>query len=505
MSRVAKNIAINLSGQILLIVFSLVAVKFVFHELGSDSLAIILASLTLGAILSATLELGVSSLTVREVSAHATVDTKYLGRLIGTASLFYWLIFIVLALVIYLVSPWVVNRWIHLEMLDSAVATKTLRILGIASLSALPRSLYTSVLRGLQRMEFNNGIDVAVTALQQLGTLGILAFGGGLLEIAYWFTVWFVAGIVAYLVVIARLLGWRVLLPTFSSEVIHRNLAYATSMSLVSAVAPIHLQADRLLVSKLLPFADFGFYTTASRLVGAGSLPTTAVAQAALPSFSSLVRANDGDTLNTQYRKLQDLLCYGAVFVFAGIAFSALPLLSVVFNREVSNILFWPTVFLCLGAYLNATVQLPYMVALAMGKPMIVARTNVLGLFIVLPTAAVLTYFFGLTGAALILVVLDLWIYVYMMPRICTECLHSSVWGWYGHVARILALAGATYGIGLLLAATAGSGSAGALLVIFAAATVPYLLVARAIVGADLKESLVRLSRSLYPSAEAVP
>ncbi|HEV2035665.1 MAG TPA: oligosaccharide flippase family protein [Candidatus Dormibacteraeota bacterium] len=505
MSRLGKNIAYNVSGQVLLIVLSLVAVKFVFRQLGADSLAIILASLTLATILSATLDLGISSLTVREVSAHATVDPEYVRRVIGTATLFYWLIFIVLAFIVYLLAPWIVDRWIHIGLLDSAVATNTLRVLGIASLVALPRSLYTSVLRGLERMEFNNGIDVAVTAFQQLGTLAILAFGGGLVGIAYWFTVCFVAGIIAYVVVIARFLGWRVLLPTFSAEVIHRNLAYATGMFIVSAVAPIHLQADRLLVSKLLPLANFGFYTTASRLVGAGTLPMTAVSQAALPSFSALVRANDRSKLSSQYRKLQDLLCFGAVVIFAGICFTALPLLSVVFTREVSNTLFWPTGVLCLGSYLNATLQIPYMVVLAVGRPMIVAKANFLGLFAVLPTAVVLTYFFGLVGAALTLVVLDLWIYAYMMPRVCKECLHISVWGWYGHVGRILALAGATYGLGLLLAITVGSGSLGALSVSFTVATVPYLLIARAMMGGDLSESLTRLRRSLYPSAEVLP
>jgi O-antigen/teichoic acid export membrane protein len=504
-SRVARNIAFNFSGQFLLIGLSLIAVRFVFRQLGADSLAVILAALTLGAILSATLDLGVASLTVREVSAHAASDRAYVQKLIGTASLFYWLIFIALGLAVYFLSPWIVDRWFRLETLDPALATQTLQVLGIGSLSALPRSLYTGVLRGLERMEFNNGIDVAVTALQQVGMLALLWFGAGLLPIAYCYAVCFAAGLLAYVAVVARLLGWRVLLPTFSAEVVRRNVAYAASMFVVSAVAPIHLQADRVLVSKLLPFANFGTYATASRLVGAGSLPTSAVAQAAFPSFSSLARANDRTQLTIQYRKLQDFLCLGSVIVFAGIAFSALPLLSLVFNRAVANTLVLPTAILCFGAYLNTTVQLPYMVALAMGKPMTVAKTNLYGLFIVLPAATALTFLLGLSGAAMTLVVFDLFIYAYMMPRICADCLEMSVWDWYGHIARILLLAGATYGVGLLLAVTLGSGGLGALLVAFAVATAAYLLVAQALMPGELKESLTRLGRSLSSPAGATP
>src|SRR5260370_23553403 len=80
-----------------------------------------------------------------------------------------------------------------------------------------------------------------------------------------------------------------------------------------------------------------------------------------------------------------------------------------------------------------------------MGRPGIGLRSNVIALFVVIPVATVLIYFFGIAGAASSWVVYHLFVYAYMLPRICKQCLHLSIWSWYLHVLKILALTAATY------------------------------------------------------------
>ncbi len=496
MSRLTKNMAYNLLGQTLLIFLALVAVKFLYRQLGGDAVGILFAAATLATVLSATLELGISSTTVRQVSAHAASEPGYIRSFMRTASLLYWLITLFLAAVIYLGAPVLVQKWIRLETMDAATATHALRVLGIASLVALPRSLYASVLRGLQRMEFNNVIDVTVSGLQQLGTVAILALGGGLSPIVYWFAGCFAAGILAYLVIVARFMTWRALIPGFSAAVIRRNFGFSLQMLFVSILSTIHLQSDRLFVSKLLPLGTFGAYTLASRVVGAGTLPTVAIAQAALPSLSALSARQDRESLMAQYRKLHDLLCFGTAPVFAAVAFAALPLFSYLFNREVGGMLFLPTALLCTGYYMNATVHLPYVVSLAMGKPHITARSNFLALFTVLPVTGILVAALGVTGAALSWVVYHLWAYAYQMRRICAECLEISPRDWYAHVLRAAALAAVTYGTALLLVVRVGGDSVGSLIAGYALASAAFAFGAHHLIGPELRDALTRLPRA---------
>src|SRR5208337_5570495 len=173
----------NLFGQGMLVILGFVAVKFIFKQLGQDALGIIYFTLTLNALLTVILSLGINETTVREVAASHEEDPAYIKHLLQTASFFYWGLYILAAVALYASAPWLVTKWINLDTLSPLTATLILRVLGIAALLALPRSFCTSILRGIQRMEFTNLIDVGASALQQFGTIGILFLGGGLIQV----------------------------------------------------------------------------------------------------------------------------------------------------------------------------------------------------------------------------------------------------------------------------------------------------------------------------------
>src|SRR5690348_13560455 len=105
MSRVARNIVYNFAGQGLLLLLGLVAVRFVFRQLGADALGIIYAAATVSAVLSGVLELGVSATIVREVAAHVEHDLGYVRRLIRTGSLLYWATYVLVGLIIFFGAP----------------------------------------------------------------------------------------------------------------------------------------------------------------------------------------------------------------------------------------------------------------------------------------------------------------------------------------------------------------------------------------------------------------
>src|SRR5260370_8147128 len=122
-------------------------------------------------------------------------------------------------------------------------------------------------------------------------------------------------------------------------------------------------------------------------------------AEAAFPSRSSLFATGDRPSLLTQYRQLQDLVCYGTFPLYAGITFAAVPVYTYVFNAGVAQRLLLPTAFLALGSWMNATISIPYMLSVAMGKPQIAARLNLYALLIVLPATVLLALHSVIAGA----------------------------------------------------------------------------------------------------------
>ena len=478
-------------------VLGFVAVKYIFRQLGEDALGTIYFALAASTVLSSMLEMGIGSTTVREISAHGANEPAYIVDLIRTGSFFFWSIYAFIALALVLGAPAIANHWIKLRTLAPETAIRVLRIIGVASLVAFPRTFYVSILRGLQRMEFNNLIDVATSGLQQFGTIVILLLGGGLMQVAHWLALCFFAGIAAYAVICSRFFPWRALVPGFFWYVVKRNFNFASHMAVTSLFSVVESQADKVLVSKLMPIGMFGYYGLAYAGVSKGQLVTTAISQAALPSLCELHGAGNKNALLSQYNKLHDFLCFSTVLIFAAIPFAALPLFTFVLNVQAARVLLLPITFLCLGFYLNATLNAPYILSLAVGRPDISARFTVYALLVVPPAAAVLVYFFGLAGAALSWLVYNLFSYMYSIPRICAECgLGISPLKWYAHVLRFLGPAAIIYGSAWTICSTTGHGSIWALTLGYGLASTLYVLGSFMMIGTELRGTLWGVLRS---------
>ena len=490
MTRLTKNIIYNVTGQSLVLILSLVAVRFLFRRLGDDVFGIVFFNIVLTQVLSSALELGISSTIVREVSSRLKSEPDYVRTLIGTSTTLYWGAGLVLLAVVWLTAPLLVSHWVNLRSIDTQTAATLLRVMSITSLVALPRALYASLIRGRQMMHLSNGIDVGASLTQQGGLLIVLLAGGGIYAVAGWISISALLAIAAYMIMSARLFDWRSLAPSWSLPVIRRNLGFSSQMMVISSLALVHTQAGQVVVSKLLPIAEFGFYSFIWSVVNRALLLTAAVAQAAFPSFSELFAAGDQPRLLQQYRKLQDLVCYGTLPLFAGICFAALPAYGYVFNASVAQRLLLPTAFLALGSWMNGTLTVPYTLSVAMGRPQIAARMNTYALIVILPPTVVLTYFLGLPGAAFSWVLYHLFAYGYMIRRVSRECLQGSPWAWYGNVGRVLALAAVTYGVAWLIVSALGTFTLPALVAAYLVATVAFALGANTLVGADLKETL---------------
>jgi len=497
LTRLTRNIIYNVSGQGLVLVLSLIAVRFIFRRLGDDVFGIIFFNVVLTTVLATALELGISATIVREVSSFFDKDRAYVTALIRNVTALYWGLGLLLVVVIWIAAPLLVTHWVNLRALDPGTAATTLRILSATTLVVLPKALYTSLFRGRQMMVLNNAIDVGTTAAQQAGIFLLILAGAGVYIVASWISASVILGIVAYVVASARLVGWNALRPAFSAEVVRRTIGFTGNMMVISVLSLVQSQAAQVIVSKLLPIAEFGFYGFAASTVNRATFVTNAVAQAAFPSFSSLFAANDRPGLLLQYRKLQDLVCYGTLPIFTGIIFAAVPVYTYVFNAGVAQRLLLPTAFLALGTWMNATISIPYMLSVAMGKQRIAMRTTVLAIVFVLPVTVLLIYRLGLNGAALSWVYYHVFAYAYMVPRICRECLGTRPVAWFQHAAKAFGIGVAIDGLAWVVLVMPNEASLPIVVVAYVIATLVFAPIGLLLIGPDLRFTLRQFRASL--------
>jgi len=499
MSRLKKNIIYNVFGRVSLLILSFVAVKFIYSGLGEDALGLIYFVMTINTLLSFVLEMGITTTTTREVSAHFENDSQYITHLIRTASLIYWLCFILIGGAVFLLAPFLVENWLILKTIDKELAVFTLRVLGITSFLALPKSLYASLFNGLQRMEFNNIIDVFISALRQCGIIVILKQEYSLLEVVYWISFTYVIEVIIYLSMLGKFFSFISFLPGYFHDVAKRNVDFASKMMVMTICGILHRQLDKLIISKLLPIGVLGTYSLAQRGASVGDLVSNAINSAAYPLFSSLQGEDKRGQIMEQYRKLQDFMCVGNAVILSAIPFATVPVLTTIFTKEVAQSLFFPVILMCLHSYLYCIKQIPGAFAIAMGIPEIELRTLFYSLFFVIPFSIFAIRRFGVVGAPLGLLMLDIVYYVYAIPKYCKLCLKLPLIEWYVHAFKYISLIIIAYGTMLYAITRVGNFDLISLTVGYFAATFVFVLGSFFVVSNELKATIVGFIKSMKP------
>jgi len=446
LSKLRRNILYNLSGQLLLVILGFASARYIYRGLGGDVLGIIYFVMMLNNVLAGVLELGLGATVVKEVAAHSAADDAYTRRIIRVGALYFWVGFAVVAGLQVLAAPWIVDVWLQLEELPRDDSVAMMRILGPMVFLAFPKTFYTCVFRGLQRMGITNVIDVSAIAAQQLGVVLLIASDQTLYPVVLWIALTYVLRVAAYLVALGRTYSWRTLLPAYDAEVVSRNASFVRQMAGMSVLGLLQGQGDKLVISKLLPMSYTGWYGFAYGTVGKGTKVTGAIASAVFPRLSEMARAGDPHALRDFYVGVQTLMALGLVPVFAAIPFAARPLFVHVLDTVAMTALWWPTSLLALGFYMQGTVMTPHFLALAVERPDIALKQGIYGFFTVLPLTVALIAWLGLTGAALGWLAYQVLAYSYAVRRIYAECLQISPWRFYREIGQSLSMALVTYG-----------------------------------------------------------
>ncbi len=497
MTRLSKNIVYNLAGQLVLLVLGFVAARYVARGLGGDVLGLIYFAAMLNTIVTAVLEMGVCTTTVKEIAANEVADPKYVVRLVRSGAFLYWIAYIGVAAGTVILAPTIVERWIKLETMAPDAAIYLLRVLIVSALLGLPRAFYESVFNGLQKMHIPNAVSVGTTTVQQVGSIAIIATTADARLVAQWMASLYVVRILIYLVLVARNLGARAIIPKLYRSVLRRNRKFATSMVAISILAMVQTQADKVVIAALMPVAEVGIYGLLYGSALRAGILTGSVAGAALPKLSELLNAAREHEAQAQYRKLQDLLCFGLAPLFALLAFASRPLFTAILNADVGARIVLPATLLSIGFYLNGTLTIPYYYSLASGKPEIATRLNFYGLVVTLPLTVLLTWKLGLAGAAGAWVAYQLFSLAYAVPRICRDCLHVSARSWYAHLAGFLGVITVSYGAAGLIVHLIAEPSMLALLIAYCLGTLVFLFGGWLLVDRESKNAAFDFARSL--------
>lgn len=444
---VARNIFANIAGRAWMMIMSFAFVPVYIHLLGVESYALIGFFATLMVVFSV-LDLGLSASLNRELARRSALEHERGGMrdVVRTLEAIYWAIGLAIGVGVFFAAPAIAHDWLKRGSIPLPDVEACLRLMGLALAFQWPTGLYGGGLQGLQRQVRSNLIDIAVATLRGVGAILVLLVVNRSL-FAYF--LWQVA-VCAVGVFAMRVLLWRSLpaidrRPRIDRAILGTMWTFAMGMTGVSILSVILMQADKVLLSTLLPLASYAHYILGSAVASAAAFLVVPISNAFYPRLTQLVALHDRARLLSTYRQgcalvavaIIPLVVTVALFsneiVFAwtgdkGLALQCAPIASL----------------LVLGTGFNALMFMPYMLQLSNGSTRLTLSVNLVSVVALVPLVYVLATRYGAFGAAFVWPLLNgLQLFV-VVPLIHRRFLPGVTPHWLSHDVALPVMATAT-------------------------------------------------------------
>lgn len=405
MSRVRFNVAANITGQVWLLLLTIVCTPFYIKLLGIEGYALF----AFYAVLQATLlilDLGFSTTVNREVARlspkASSADIRALAEFAATATRWYWILGCGTGIVMFFLTPQIASTWLNAENLPRDDLTDSGKLFGLLACVQWPLSFYHTGLIGLQRQVTLNLLTIPFSALTHLGGLVFL-----------WLGPRSVTGLLCWQALVA-LLQLIVLDHRFWKDlgvprefrrpnlgVLRDKWRFSLGMGGISITGYILTHLDKLILSRLLSLESFGHYSLAGTLARGLYVMITPVFNAYFPRLSALVHTNDKESVR---------LCYHNAAQVMSVLTLPLAIIIGIFSYEIAFL--WLrdsaiarsvapiTSVLVIGTCLNGLMNIPFALQLAHGNTRIGLTVN-LGLVAALAPAMIFaTFQYGVMGGA---------------------------------------------------------------------------------------------------------
>lgn len=500
---VVRNAVSNVAERVITAVLTVVTVPVQVHLLGLEAYGLLgfVASLQL---LFGVLDFGLGPTIIREVAADTAGAGQHTRALVQTFSGLYWSIALLAGTLLSVSAPWIADHWLHLGTLPAGTAVLAVRLIALSVLLRWPVSLYAGAVAGAQRLDIVNGVRIAMSCLKLLGGLLILLWFRTVASYLLWLAGAAFCEVACYMVVAVRVVPNFSLRPAFSTAALRKVWKFSLHMNLISMMAALFVQADRLMISRLLPIVELGVYSVAYNLAAALSILSTVVTAALFPAFAQHVgegTTNDARRWCTVATEIVMFLAAGAA---SGLVFYGDALIALWISPDASLRASRTAAILSVGFLTSAAVSVPYTLAVAAGHTSLLLAINLAAVLVYVPLLYWLVSHYGINGAAWAWVGLNAYYLTVMIPLIHRRMSLEPVGQWL--LRRVLPFSA----VGLLVVGgsrivvrTVGVRGNWPLLVALLMAGVVYAIVAFPFLDASVGAYLQGWRRRYWPAGQA--
>lgn len=326
-------------------------------------------------------------------------------------------------------SDWIGHNWLSAVMLSGETLAHCVVLIGAAVALRWVAGLQRTVLIGLERQGWVNGLTAGFATLRFAGVLPLLLYVSTSPELFFAFQV-VVGGLelTAFAVIAHHLLpGGEGVRP--DRGVLASMLPMVGSMAFLTAMWVVMTQIDKLILSGLLSLEEYGYFTLAVMAASGVLVLVGPLNQVIQPRLTILAEKGEEDALIELYRLISQLVVVGFVALGGGLAFFAEPILliwsgSQSVAKAAGPVLFW-------YGLANAVVGilvLPFMLQFARGRLRLHLVGNLILLLTLVPALAMAAKHQGATGAGQVFFAANLLFLLFWVPLMHRYFLPVLTW-----------------------------------------------------------------------------
>jgi O-antigen/teichoic acid export membrane protein len=433
-SQLKLNILANYAGSAVTAVMGFLFVPFYIKFMGIESFGLVGFYASLQALFSL-LDMGLSTTLNRELAKmSADEGMEHEERdVVRTLEIIYWVLALIVGLAVALLSWPIAQHWFHLKELSPNTVRQAILITGLVMALRWPFSLYSSGLLGLQKQVLLNCVQGVCATLRGAGAVVVLWLISPTIQA---FFLWQIVVSALETGLTAHYL-WRTLpaapgRPTFQKKVLKRIWRFSAGVTGISAMALILTEADKIILSKILPLESFAYYVLAWTVAGGLLLAVRPIYLAMFPRLCGLTAASDAENLRNAYHSSCQLV---SVIVF--------PLTAIVTIFSYEILLAWTRdpitsrntwvilSLLSIGTCLNGLMYLPSALQLARGWTSLIFGMASVSVVLLVPLLLWMTSLYGSAGAAIVWVLLNAGSVIVAILLMHRRILPGEQWNWY--------------------------------------------------------------------------
>ena len=348
----------------------------------------------------------------------------------------------------FVFSAVIATSWLNVQTLSASQVQLSLQLMAICVAARWLSGLYRGCISGSERLVWLSGFNVFVATLRFLGALPVLIWVGQTPSVFFTYqlivAVIEIAGLsvkthrLCPAVSAGQVIGWS-LSSLFTP--IKPVLKFSLTIAFTSAVWVLVTQIDKLMLSKLLPLEDYGYFTLAV-LAGSGVLMISGpISNALMPRMARLQAEGDEVGLISLYRGATQIVSVIAIPACLVLAFFAEQVLWVWTGDAHATAQAAPVLRLyAVGNGFLALAAFPYYLQFAKGDLRLHSIGSAIFVLLLVPAIIWGTLQYGVEGAGWAWIAANLAYFVGWVPKVHARFVTGLHIQWLKHDVGLIAL-----------------------------------------------------------------